>query len=97
MTLTLVGLSITHLYGVMEYVLVNVNGLVFPTDFVIVDIKEDNDASLILGRHFLATRKAVINVESGELTLKFNNEEVIFDTKNWKQHADDHELTTKLG
>ncbi|XP_050888977.1 uncharacterized protein LOC127094157 [Lathyrus oleraceus] len=47
MTLTLVGLSITHLYGVIKDVSINVERLVFPADFMIVDINEDADASLI--------------------------------------------------
>lgn len=42
MILKLVDLSITHPYRVIEDVLVDVDGLVFPTNFVIVDINEHN-------------------------------------------------------
>lgn len=65
MTLTLANLSITYLYGIIEDVLVKVDGLVFLNDFVIVDMNEDTNASLILKRIFLEMRKAMIDVESG--------------------------------
>lgn len=34
---------------------------------------------LILGRHFLATRKSVINVHEGKLILRVGDEQVVFD------------------
>ncbi|XP_050890176.1 uncharacterized protein LOC127095543 [Lathyrus oleraceus] len=39
MTLTLVDLSITHLLGILQDVIVHVDGLVFPADFVVIDMK----------------------------------------------------------
>ncbi|XP_050878337.1 uncharacterized protein LOC127082156 [Lathyrus oleraceus] len=40
-TLTLADLSITHPHGVLQDVLVHVDDLVFPADFVVVDMKRD--------------------------------------------------------
>lgn len=54
MTLTLVDLPITYPYGVIHDVLVKVDALVFPHDFVVVNINENYDALVILGRPFLA-------------------------------------------
>jgi len=66
MTLTLADCSISYPYGVLEDVLVQVNDFVFPADFVILDMAEDEEMSLLFGRHFLATGLALIDVEMGE-------------------------------
>ena len=50
MTLQLANRSITRPYGVVEDVLVKVRPFTFPTDFVIMDIEEDAEIPLILGR-----------------------------------------------
>lgn len=78
MNLTLSNHSITYPYGVLKYVLVRVNGLLFPTDFVILDMFEVSETLLLLGRPFLETGKALIDVELGELTLRFNKEKFVF-------------------
>lgn len=62
MTLTLVDLSITYLYVIVEDVPVKVSGLVFPGDFEIGDMNEDTDASLNLCRPLLVTGKEMIDV-----------------------------------
>ena len=36
---------------------------IFPIDFVVLDMKEDHDVPLILGRPFLATGRTMINVQ----------------------------------
>lgn len=76
MTVSLADRSISYPYGVLEDVLVKVNDLVFPTAFVILDMAEDEEMPLLLGRNFLATGRALIDVEIGELMLHFQNEQV---------------------
>ena len=49
--------------------LVKVDRFIFPADFVVLDIEEDSKMPLILGRPFLATGKASIDVQQGKLTL----------------------------
>ncbi|MCI71161.1 hypothetical protein A2U01_0092424, partial [Trifolium medium] len=44
MRLVLADRSITYPYGILEDVVVNVNDLLFPVDFVIMDIEEDFEA-----------------------------------------------------
>nr|XP_043611734.1 uncharacterized protein LOC122583390 [Erigeron canadensis] len=63
---------------ILEDVLVKVGGLVFPVDFVIIDVDEALDVPLILGRPFLATADANIEVGRGKLTLRAGNESVTF-------------------
>lgn len=54
MTLTLVYQFVTYPYGVLEKVLIRVNNILFPTNFVVLDMAEDVDVPLLLGRPFLA-------------------------------------------
>ena len=44
---------------------------IFPADFIILDMQEDKEALIILGRPFLAKGRAMIIVEKGELSLDF--------------------------
>ncbi|XP_073046073.1 uncharacterized protein [Primulina eburnea] len=69
-TLQLADRSLTYPRGIVEDVLVKVDKFIFPADFVILDMEEDQDAPLIFGRPFLATGKALIDVHKGELTLR---------------------------
>jgi len=86
MTLTLADRSISYPFGVLEDVLVKVNELVFPVDFVILDMAEDEDMPLILGRPFLATGHALIDDEMGELMLRFQDEQVVFNIFEAMKH-----------
>ncbi|XP_016681347.1 uncharacterized protein [Gossypium hirsutum] len=61
--------------GVLEDVLVQVNELVFPTDFYVLDMgPNDNsiDVPLLLGRPFLKTARTKIDVHKGKLTMEFD-------------------------
>lgn len=62
----------------MEYILDKVDVLAFPTDFVILDMPEDAETSLILRRPFLETGRDLIDVNLDELALRFNKEQVVF-------------------
>ena len=64
--------------GILEDVLIKVGKFIFPLDFVVIDIEEDKKVPLLLGRPFLATRAALIDVKNGEFTLKVGHEEVHF-------------------
>ncbi|GKF69435.1 reverse transcriptase domain-containing protein, partial [Tanacetum coccineum] len=62
MTLELTDQSITRPKGVAEDVFVKVRSFYFPTDFVVVDFEVDPRVPLILGRSFLRTVRALIDV-----------------------------------
>ena len=55
MTLQMADRILAHPEGILEDVLIKVGKFVFPMDFIVIDIKEDKQVSLLLGRHFLAT------------------------------------------
>nr|GEU73958.1 DNA-directed DNA polymerase [Tanacetum cinerariifolium] len=68
MTLELVDRSITRPKGVAEDVFVKVGKFHFPTDFVVVDFEANPRVPLILGRSFLRTGRALIDVYEEEIT-----------------------------
>ncbi|GJZ54184.1 reverse transcriptase domain-containing protein [Tanacetum coccineum] len=70
MTLELADRSITQPIGIAEDVYVKVEKFQFPADFVVVDFDADPRVPLILGRSFLKTGRALIDVYEGELTLR---------------------------
>jgi len=90
MTLTLVDRLVSYPYGVLEDVLVKVNDLLFPAAFVILDMEEDDETPLLLGRPFLATGRALIDVEMGELMLRFQNEQVVFNIFEAMKHRNEN-------
>ncbi|XP_070035211.1 uncharacterized protein [Nicotiana tomentosiformis] len=55
--------------GMFEDVLVRVDKFIVPADFVILDCEVDYEVSIILGRPFLVTGKALCDVEVEELTF----------------------------
>ena len=54
--------------GIIEDVLAKIDKFIYPVDFVVLDIEEDSNVPLILGRPFLATARTIIDVDTGELT-----------------------------
>ncbi|XP_022864248.1 uncharacterized protein LOC111384222, partial [Olea europaea var. sylvestris] len=76
-SLQLADTSIKHPRGICENILVKVDKFIFPADFIILDMEEDRDVPIILGRPFLATGRALIDVQKGRLILRLNEEELI--------------------
>ncbi|KAL5548145.1 hypothetical protein UlMin_003376 [Ulmus minor] len=58
-TLQLADRSIKHPRGIIEDVLVKVDKFIFPADFIVLDMEEDREVPLILGRPFLATGRTL--------------------------------------
>ncbi|KAL5550427.1 hypothetical protein UlMin_000603 [Ulmus minor] len=73
--------SNTYPKGVLEDVLVQVNEMVFPADFYVIDMCEDANskaAPLLLGRPFMKTARTKIDVHNGTLTMEFDGESISF-------------------
>nr|GEW11696.1 reverse transcriptase domain-containing protein [Tanacetum cinerariifolium] len=70
MTLELADRLISRPIGVAEDVFVKVGKFNFPAEFVVVDFDVDPRVPLILGRSFLKTGRALIDVYAEELTLR---------------------------
>ncbi|GJW79590.1 reverse transcriptase domain-containing protein [Tanacetum coccineum] len=78
MTLELADRSISEPIGIAEDVYVTVGKFQFPADFVVVDFEPDPRVPLILGRSFLKTSRALIDVYEGEITLRVGKEAITF-------------------
>ncbi|XP_016168952.1 uncharacterized protein LOC107611555 [Arachis ipaensis] len=74
--------SLKWAYGMVENVLVKVENLYLPADCMILDTGEDRDDSIILGRSFLATAKALTDVKIGELVLRLHEDHILFKIPN---------------
>ncbi|GJU40975.1 reverse transcriptase domain-containing protein [Tanacetum coccineum] len=82
--------SITHPKGLSEDVFVKFGSFHFPTDFFVVDFEADPQVPLILGRSFLRTSRALIDVYEGELILRDGDERLIFHVnKHPQKHANE--------
>ncbi|XP_022853827.1 uncharacterized protein LOC111375259 [Olea europaea var. sylvestris] len=68
-TLQLANRSIIYTKGIKD-ALVKVDKFIFPMDFVVLYMEEDEKVPLILDRPFVATRRALIDVQEGKLTQR---------------------------
>nr|GEX92762.1 reverse transcriptase domain-containing protein [Tanacetum cinerariifolium] len=76
MTLELADRSISRPVEVAEDVYVKVGSFYFSANFVVVDFNADPRVPLILERSFLKTRRALIDMFEGELTLRVGKEAI---------------------
>ncbi|CAL1361107.1 unnamed protein product [Linum trigynum] len=90
-TLQLADRSVKIPKGVVENVLVKVGKFILPTDFVILEMEDDRGVPLILGRPFLATGDALIDVGRGKLTFRVGKEEEIFNVFQVDHNHDEFE------
>nr|GEV49562.1 reverse transcriptase domain-containing protein [Tanacetum cinerariifolium] len=87
MTLELANRSITRPKGVTKNVFVKVGKFHFPINFVVVDFEADPRVALILGRSFLRTGRALIDVYGEEITLQVNDEAVTFNLNQTMRYS----------
>ena len=82
MSVQLAGRFVKFPVGMLENVPIRIGQFYIPIDFIIMDIKEDSNIPIILGRPFLSTVEAIIDVKKGKLTFEVGEEKVefIFDT-----------------
>ncbi|GKA68131.1 putative reverse transcriptase domain-containing protein [Tanacetum coccineum] len=85
LTVELADRTVKYPKGIAENVLVGIGKFTFSVDFIILDMPEDIKVPLILGRPFLSTARAKINVYKREITLRVGEERIIF--KNVKHSS----------
>nr|GEX03677.1 hypothetical protein [Tanacetum cinerariifolium] len=96
MPLDLADRSISRPIGVAEDVYVKVGSFHFPADFVVVDFDVDPRVPLILGRSFLKTGRALIDVFETELTLRVGKEAITFNLDQTSRYSANYcEMTAK--
>ncbi|XP_070673392.1 uncharacterized protein [Malus domestica] len=77
-SLQLADRSVTYPLGILEDVIIKVDKFYLPADFIVLNMEEDKEVPLILGRPFMATARTLIDVEAGTLTLRVQRESVVF-------------------
>ena len=69
---------------------------IFPAYFIILEIEEDKEVSIVLGRPFLAMGRALSDVHKGELKPRVQDEEVTFKVLNSIKHPHDNDKCFKI-
>ncbi|GKC81382.1 reverse transcriptase domain-containing protein, partial [Tanacetum coccineum] len=90
MTLELVTRTVAYPAGIAEDVFVQVGKFTFPADFVVVDYDVDPRVPLILGRPFLRTAHALVDVHGEELTLQVGDEKLVFNIESTSRYPRKH-------
>ncbi|GJY62894.1 putative reverse transcriptase domain-containing protein [Tanacetum coccineum] len=78
LTVELADRTVKYPKGIAKNVLVGIGKFTFPIDFIILDMPEDVKVPLILGRPFLSTARAKIDVYKRKITLRVGEEKIIF-------------------
>ncbi|KAJ9535698.1 hypothetical protein OSB04_un001150 [Centaurea solstitialis] len=80
-SLQLADRSIKYPVGILEDLPLQVGNFIIPCDFVVLEMVEDVNTPIILGRPFLATAGAIIDVKNGKLSLNVGREKVEFELR----------------
>nr|GEX62716.1 reverse transcriptase domain-containing protein [Tanacetum cinerariifolium] len=94
MTLELADHSVSKPIGIAKDVKVKVGMFHFPANFVVVDFEPDPRVLLILGRCFLKTGRALIDVHKGELTLRIENEAITYNLDQTSRYSANYDQMT---
>nr|GFA49820.1 reverse transcriptase domain-containing protein [Tanacetum cinerariifolium] len=78
MSIRLANHTFQYPMGMVKNMLIQVWKFVFPADFVILQIEEDEKFLLILGRPFLHSAGAIIQVKNKELNLGVGDDRITF-------------------
>ncbi|GJY06183.1 putative ribonuclease H-like domain-containing protein [Tanacetum coccineum] len=81
LTVELAYRTVKYPKGIAKNVLVGIGKFIFPVDFIILDMPKDIKVPLILGRPFLSTAHAKIDVFKRKITLRVGEEKIIFKSK----------------
>ncbi|GJV24157.1 reverse transcriptase domain-containing protein [Tanacetum coccineum] len=87
MKLELAIMPISKPMGIAKDISVKVSVFHFPADFVVVDFEPDPRVPLILGRCFLKTSRALIDVHKGELTLRIGSEAITYNLDQTSRYS----------
>ena len=89
MTLQIADKSVARPMGIDEDVLVRVDKFVFSVDFVVMDIEEEDDVPLILGKAFMLATRMMIDYDGGLMKVRLDNEEINFNLHDAMKHPRD--------
>ncbi|XP_023744816.1 uncharacterized protein LOC111892971 [Lactuca sativa] len=78
--------TMTFPRGICEDLLVKVEKFVFPVDFIVLVMEEDEQVPIILGRLFLSITRTLVEIRESKLTLRVGEEAVTFSINRAIQH-----------
>jgi len=81
---------------VIEDVLVRVKHLIFLDDFLVIDIEEDADIPLILGRPFMSTASCVVDMGKKKLQMAIEDQQISFDMFHEEKALPDQNVCLKV-
>jgi len=88
LTLILADRSSRKLFGLLKDLPVMINGVEVPTDFVVLEMEAEPKDPLILGRPFLASVGAMIDVKDGRISLNLEKHiKLLFDINKTSQRS----------
>nr|XP_025692640.1 uncharacterized protein LOC112794882 [Arachis hypogaea] len=96
MSLQLADISLKIPNEVVENLLVKVGKFIFPSDFVILNMDEEGNNSIILGRPFLATARVIIDVEKGKMVLRVHEEQMVINVFKAMQYPIEKENCMRI-
>ncbi|GKC62738.1 reverse transcriptase domain-containing protein [Tanacetum coccineum] len=98
MTLELATRTVAYPAEIAEDVFVQVGKFTFPINFVVVDYEVDPRVPFILGRPFLRTAHALVDVHGEKLTLRVGDKELVFNVESTSKYPRKHgdELIHKI-
>nr|GEX41363.1 reverse transcriptase domain-containing protein [Tanacetum cinerariifolium] len=94
MTLELADRSVSKPIGIAKDVSFKVGVFQFPADFMVVDFESNPRVPLILGRYFLKTGRALIDVHKGELTLRIGKEAITYNLDQTVRYSANYDQMT---
>ena len=96
MRLLMADRTVKRPIGILQVVLVKVESIIFQADFVILDCEVDFEVPIILGRPFLATGRALVDMEKGQMKFRLNNEEVTFNICRSMRQSGELQLVSSI-
>ena len=96
MTLQLVDRSIIRTHGVIEDVLIRVKHMVFPADFVVMDVEEDHEVPVILGHPFMSIASCIIDMGRKTLEMGFEDQKINFDLFEENKSVPEHNVCLQV-
>nr|GFA68469.1 hypothetical protein [Tanacetum cinerariifolium] len=94
MTLELADRTESKPVSIAKDVKVKVGVFHFSVDFVVVDFEPNPRVLLILGRCFLKTSRALIDVHKGELTLRIRHEAITYNLDQTSRYSANYDQMT---
>lgn len=87
MAIHLANKMVTFLRGIWEDILIKIYKFVFPAYIVVLDMEEDNQVPIILGRQFHSTVRALVDIRESKLTLRVGEDVIKFCVDRVMKHS----------